>query len=260
MLFKLYQIFVLLPIFVLCTIVFCTIPAIMCSLTGWLKQHLPFSLGILTAPDWWSNFSGRWWGRFIIWASLVKVTVTGRDKLKHGVSYVFVANHQGAYDIFLVFGFLNKPIRWVLKGSLEKVPFLGIACRHAGEIFIDRSSIAKLRASYIQAEKALQGGVSLMVFPEGRRTFTGKMSPFRRGAFAIADELQMPVVPMTINGSFEILPRQRDWHFIKRHHLTLTIHEPIYPVCKGQENIRRMSEESYKTIQSALDPRYQGEE
>jgi 1-acyl-sn-glycerol-3-phosphate acyltransferase len=62
---------------------------------------------------------------------------------------------------------------------------------------------------------------------------------------------------MTINGSFEILPRQRDWHFIKRRPITLTIHEPLYPLSKGQENIRRMSEESYRIIQSALEPKYQ---
>lgn len=258
MLFKIYQIFVLAPVTFLATVWAGSTMAIMCPVAGWLKKLLPFSLGIMTRPDWWGSFAPRWWARIIVTASLVRVKVVGRENIQPGTSYVFAANHQGAYDIFLVCGYLGAEIRWMMKRSLEKIPFLGIGCRHAGFIFVDKGGASKIRDTYRRAEEALKDGASVMIFPEGARTFTGHMGIFRRGAFMLADELQLPVVPMTINGSFDILPRMNDGSFIRRHDLTLTIHKPIYPESKGAPNIRRMSDESYKVIMDGLVPEYQG--
>ena len=95
----------------------------------------------------------------------------------------------------------------MMKKSLRKIPFVGKACESAGHIFVDRSSPKKVLATMRQAESSLKDGVSLVVFPEGARTFTGHMGYFKRGAFQLADELQLEVVPVTIDGSFEILPR-----------------------------------------------------
>ena len=81
--------------------------------------------------------------------------------------------------------------------------------------------------------------MSLVVFPEGARTFTGHMGVFRRGAFMLADELQLPVVPLTINGSFDVMPRMRDFHWVTWHPLTLTIHKPIDPIGQGKENVAK---------------------
>ena len=100
--------------------------------------------------------------------------------------------------------------------------------------------------------------MSLMVFPEGARTFTGHMGVFRRGAFMLADELQLPVCPLTINGSFDVMPRTRDWRWVHWHPLTLTIHEPIMPIGKGRENIDYLKDKSYEAVMSGLVPEYQG--
>ena len=100
--------------------------------------------------------------------------------------------------------------------------------------------------------------MSLVVFPEGARTFTGHMGVFRRGAFMLADELQLPVVPLTINGSFNVLPRMRDGRFVNWHRLSLTIHEPIWPTGKGIENEKQTMEKAYQTIMDGLVPEYQG--
>ena len=252
--YKIYQLFILAPVVLLSTIWAGTTIAILCPITGWLQQHLPCPLGILTRPDWWGTTISRYWSRIIIRASLLHVEVHGRENIPPHTSCVYTANHQGAYDIFLISGYLGVEIRWMLKRSLEKIPFLGIACRHAGYIFVDNAGAGKTRATYRRAEEALKHGASVMVFPEGARTFTGSMSPFRRGAFTLADELQLPVVPMTINGSFCVLPRQRDGKFICRHPLSLTIHKPIYPHSHGADNIHRLMEESYEAISSALKP------
>jgi 1-acyl-sn-glycerol-3-phosphate acyltransferase len=84
------------------------------------------------------------------------------------------------------------------------------------------------------------------------------MGIFRRGAFMLADELQLPVCPLTINGSFNIMPRQRDGHWVTWHPLTLTIHKPIAPKGKGPEPTQEVLEESYEAVMSALVPEYQG--
>ena len=74
----------------------------------------------------------------------------------------------------------------------------------------------------------------------------------------LADELQLPVVPLTINGSFDVMPRTRDWHFVNWHPLSLTIHQPVYPVEKGASNITTTLNDSYNAVMSALVPEYQG--
>lgn len=82
------------------------------------------------------------------------------------------------------------------------------------------------------------------------------MGIFRKGAFQLADELQLPVVPLTINGSFQILPRTGK--LLSWHPLELTIHKPIFPKCKGQENMKELMEKSYKVIEESLPQKYRG--
>ena len=95
-------------------------------------------------------------------------------------------------------------------------------------------------------------------FPCQDLSLAGKGLGMEKGAFMLADELQLPVVPITINGSFNIMPRTRDWHFANWHPLSLTIHQPIYPVDKGPRNIQAIMHQSYDSVMSSLVPEYQG--
>ncbi len=104
----------------------------------------------------------------------------------------------------------------------------------------------------------MKEGTSLVVFPEGARTFTGHMGVFKKGAFQLADELQLPVVPVTINGSFDILPRTKGFGFVRRRKLTMAIHQPIFPKGKGTENIKETMDEAYKAVMNGLPPERQG--
>lgn len=140
--------------------------------------------------------------------------------------------------------------------SLRKLPFVGKACESAGHIFVDRSGPKKVLETIQQAKASLKDGVSLVVFPEGARTFTGHMGYFKKGAFQLADDLQLAVVPVTIDGSFEILPRTGKW--IHRHRMILTIHDPIPPKGKGMENIKATMAEAYTAVESALPEKYKG--
>ena len=206
----------------------------------------------------WGYYPGKWWSRLVVSLLLLPVRVEGRQHLQRGQSYVFVSNHQGAFDIFLTYGYLNRKFKWMMKRSLRKVPFVGIACEYAHHIFVDKRGPSKIRETYDRARATLREGMSLVVFPEGARTFTGHMGVFRRGAFMLADELQLPVVPLTINGSFDVLPRMRDGRFVSWHRLSLTIHEPIWPTGKGIENEKQTMAKAYRAIMDDLVPEYKG--
>jgi 1-acyl-sn-glycerol-3-phosphate acyltransferase len=242
-LYRLYQLCIVLPLFLLVSVV-----TALTTVVGCLVGNGHF----------WGYYPGKYWSRLIVRLLFLPVKVEGRENLRDGQSYVFVANHQGAFDIFLIYGFLNRNFKWMMKRSLRKVPLVGMACAYAHHIFVDRSGVSKIKATYDEARDVLRDGMSLVVFPEGARTFTGHMGKFRRGAFMLADELQLPVCPLTINGSFNVMPRTRDWHWVTWHPLTLTIHKPIEQKGKGREFEKEMEASSYQTIMDGLVPEYQG--
>ncbi len=242
-LYRLYQLFVALPVFLVATILTALVTVVGCFLGD---------------GHFWGYYPGRLWSRLTIRIFLLPIRVEGREHLAPGQSYVFVANHQGMFDIFMIYGFLGRNFKWMMKKSLRNMPFIGVACKAAHHIFVDRGSTSAIKHTYDEARKILQEGMSLVVFPEGARTFTGHMGLFRRGAFVLADELELPVCPLTINGSFDVMPRMKDGHWVTRHPLTLTIHEPIQPIGQGRENIDYLKDRSYEVVMSALTPEYQG--
>lgn len=241
--YRIYQLFIALPIVLVATVLVVLFISVGCALGN---------------GHFWGYYPAHIWARVILWALLLPVKVEGRAQLEKDQSYVFVANHQGAFDIFLIYGYLNRNFKWMMKHQLRNMPLVGYACEKSHQIFVDKRGPKKIKATYDKARATLQGGTSVTVFPEGSRSFTGHMGLFRRGAFALADELQLPVVPLTINGSFSVMPRMRDMKFVLWHPLTLTIHQPIYPVGQGADNIEATKNQAYDSVMSALVPEYQG--
>lgn len=240
-LYYVYQVCIALPILLILTILTALV-----TIVG----------SLLGGAHFWGYYPGKFWSQLICMFLWIPVKVKGREKVHNNTSYVFVANHQGAFDIFLIYGFLGRNFKWMMKKSLRKIPFVGKACESAGHIFVDRSGPKKIQATIAQAKDSLKDGVSLVVFPEGARTFTGHMGYFKKGAFQLADDLQLAVVPVTIDGSFEILPRTGKW--VHRHRMVLTIHEPILPKGKGIENVKATLEEAYAVVESALPEKHKG--
>lgn len=243
LLYRIYQIFVAIPVTLIATITTAVTVAVGCTVGD---------------GHFWGYYPGRWWAWVITRVFLLPVCVEGREKIEADRSYVFVANHQGAFDIFLVYGFLRRNFKWMMKHQLLRIPLVGRACVKSHQILVDRSGPSKIRRTYETAQATLKSGMSMVVFPEGARTFTGHMGKFRKGAFSLADELQLPVVPLTINGSFNVMPRMRDWHWVVWHPLRLTIHTPIYPIGKGPQNVQATMRQAYDSVMSSLVPEYQG--
>lgn len=185
---------------------------------------------------------------------LLPVEVVGREKLQKNCSYVFVSNHQGPFDIFLIYGYLGHDFRWLMKKELRSIPLVGWACEKAGHIMVDKSGPKAIAKTQIKACETLSNGTSIVVFPEGSRTFTGHMARFRRGPFILGHQLKLPIVPITIDGSFEVLPRQKGFNFVTHHKLRLVIHNPI----PYRDNLDSIIEEAYSTIEGALPEKLRG--
>lgn len=193
---------------------------------------------------------GHLWGRVFCVLSLVRVKVRRLTALDPRQSYVFVANHQGAYDIFSIYGYLGHQFRWMMKKSLERIPLVGYSCKVSGHIFVDNRSRSAVQATMETAERRLAGGMSVVVFPEGARTPDGTMHAFRRGAFVLAEEFGLPVVPITIDGAYAVMPR---WRMLPRPgRIILTVHEPIPAPEGGRHDLQELMRRSEEAIASAL--------
>ena len=140
------------------------------------------------------------------WLTPMPVKVTGRENIDPRQSYVVVANHQSLYDVFVLYGFLGIDFKWVMKQEMRSVPGLGIGCEKVGHIFVDRSNRQAALASIKAAESKIRNGTSVVFFPEGTRSRDGALRPFKKGAFRFALDLNLPILPVTIVGTREILP------------------------------------------------------
>lgn len=234
-----YQVLICFPVLLISTILTAIVTLAGCSVSD---------------ARWWGYYPPMIWSRLMCKVPLLKVCVEGRENLDPKQSYVFVANHQGPYDIFLIYGWIGRPFSWLMKKELADIPILGSACLKAGHILVDKSGPKAIKNCQDQAQNALRNGGSIVVFPEGSRTFTGHMAHFRRGPFVLANEMRLPIVPITIDGSFQVLPRQKGFNFVNRHPLRLIIHNPI----PFRDDMEGIISESYRVIESGLPTEFQG--
>lgn len=197
-----------------------------------------------------SYFPARWWGRLFCYLMFVRVKVNGLDKLHPRQSYVIACNHQSMYDIFVVYGWLPMFFKWMMKAELRKIPLVGKACESAGHIFINRSNPIAAKHSLDKAEAQLQNGVSVVIFPEGTRSYDGRMGTFKRGAFRIATDLKLPIVPVTLRGCYEVMPRHT--FNISPGKIEMTVHEPIDINAYLPDNVHELMQKTWNDINATL--------
>ncbi len=235
LLYRIYLICIGLPILLVVTII-----AALTTIIGSM-------LGGSHAFGYWP---GHIWARIFCAVCLIRVKVQGRENIDKKTSYVFVANHQGAFDIFAIYGFLNHNFRWMMKKGLRTIPLVGYSCYVSGHIYVDNSSPSAVRQTMATAEKRLAGGMSVVVFPEGARTLDGRMHPFRRGAYQLAMEFGLPVVPITIDGAYKVL--RRGSSLPRPGVIRLTIHPAIHAPEGGRHELDSLMKQSYAAIASSL--------
>lgn len=167
----------------------------------------------------------QFWSRMCYWLLFIPVTIEGTENIQKDQSYVFVSNHQSMFDIFIIYGWLPNVFKWLMKKELRKVPFVGLACKAAGHIFIERASVRSSMESLQEVEQALVHGVSTVIFPEGTRTSNGEVGRFKRGAFQVALDLSLPIVPISLTGCYELMPKGAK--YVTRHPVKMVIGKPI---------------------------------
>ena len=241
-LYLFYQIFIALPIMIVITII----------------VALATIIGSIFDDRFWGYWPGMIWGRLFYRLFFIPLKVDGKENIKKGQSYVIAPNHQSYWDAFLIYGFIGIKFKWMMKKELGRIPFVGWACYMAGCIFIDRSSRESGINSIRKAESKLRDGMSVVIFPEGTRSYDGQMGKFKRGAFLISEELGLPILPVTIDGNYDVMSRHA-WN-VTWHPVHMTIHEPVWPrstkdstEAQVKEIMNETSQEVYNTIKETLD-------
>lgn len=153
------------------------------------------------------------------------VTISGTDNIRKGQSYIFVSNHQSMFDVWVIYGWLPVIFKWLMKAELRKVPFVGSACKAAGHVYVDRRNTRSAAESIKEVERVLRDGVCTVIFPEGTRTKNGQLGTFKRGAFQIAMDLNLPVIPLTLTGCYEVMPSGKA--YVRRHPIHMHIGKEI---------------------------------
>jgi len=169
---------------------------------------------------------GRWMmqvGRRILG---IDVVVTGLDRLDRGTPYIFMSNHLSFLDAPLLMTVLDRLARVIVKRFVFRIPILGLGMRFSGYVPLDREGAGAGRRSIARAVQLIQEkGYSFLIYPEGTRSFDGKLLRFRRGGFFLALESGAPIVPVSVKGTYELMPRGK-W-LVRRGPAKITLHEPI---------------------------------
>jgi 1-acyl-sn-glycerol-3-phosphate acyltransferase len=202
--------------------VFYLIPAI--GLYTIALGTLSLSSSLFEKRGYFAHWCARMWSRLILATTGVGVDVSGLERLEPGRTYVFVANHQSAYDIPILFASLPYQLRIMAKESLGRFPFLGWHLRGTGHMLVDRTRPDRTKI-FGWASRLNAKGLSLIVFPEGTRSRDGRLARFKGGSFHLALEAGLPIVPLSVVGSRHIMLKGRLATYPGR--VKLVVHEPI---------------------------------
>lgn len=191
------------------------------------------------------------WARAVLWAAGVKVRIEGKERLAESLEApcVFASNHVSWFDVFLLAAVVPR-YSFIAKRELLSIPIFGPAARACGTVPIDRNNRKSAFASYQEAAEYIQGGRSVIVFPEGTRGKTPELRPFKKGPFVMAIAAQVPIVPTVIEGTINIMPRW-SWR-VKGGPVKVRFLEPVSTVGLTYEDRDRLSDIVHMQMAAAL--------
>jgi len=192
----------------------------------------------------------RWWARSIVRAAGVELRTEGLETLDRDKRYILVANHYSYLDIPCIFSTVQQPIRFMAKVSLFKIPIFGWAIGRAGFIPIDRKNRRTAVKSFDLAAQRIRSGNTIVIFPEEGRSRERAMRPFQRGAFLLALKSEKTIVPVAIDGTYDVFPATR-WH-VTPGIVTIRTGTPIETAGLTLRDKDRLLEESRAQIQEML--------
>lgn len=191
------------------------------------------------------------WARYVVEQCPAEVTVIGEEKLPADQAVCFIANHQSNFDIPVLLGYINKPMTFVAKVELAKVPLLADWMRMLQCTFIDRKSPRASIQAIHDAADGIKRGYSQMIFPEGTRSRGGPHREFKAGSFKLAYMAEAVIVPVTIDGTYHLLEEKGK---LSKGKVTVTIHDPIATKGMSKEEMHDLPAKVEKICCESLPP------
>jgi 1-acyl-sn-glycerol-3-phosphate acyltransferase len=227
-------------------LIYIPLACVLTLIAGWTVVLVSMAVN----PNFASRHIAMRWARLLSRLLPISVTVEGAENIQVQNSYVVVSNHLSMVDILALYGYLDLDLKWVIKKELRNMPGVGIGCEKAGHIFVDRENPDSAKRSVNAALERLGEGVGILFFAEGTRSRDGKLLPFKKGAFRIAIDADLPILPVTIVGTREILPAKTLRLYPGR--VRVVVHPVIEHRNTDLEHIRDLMVKTRDVIASAL--------
>ena len=207
-------------------------------------------VAMLVNPRFASRHIAMNWARILAFLTPMRVTLEGGEHVDKHRSFVVVSNHVSMFDILALYGWLDLDLKWVIKQELRKMPGVGIGCEKLGHIYVERQKPETARRAVNEALSRLGDGIGILFFAEGTRSMDGRLLPFKKGAFRVAIEQQLPLMPVTLVGTREIMPSKSLCPYPGR--VRLVAHQPIETSGMQLNDVERLMAGTRAAIASAL--------
>jgi 1-acyl-sn-glycerol-3-phosphate acyltransferase len=178
------------------------------------------------------------WAKFVMKLSGCKVTITGMENIPQNKTVLFMSNHQSYFDIPLLMSAIDIPKGFIAKKELAKWPGIHMWMKYMKCIFMDRENMRKSAESIVEGINILKSGYSMVIFPEGTRSKGGQPCDFKGGSFKLATKSKVPIVPITIDGTYKALEANNNK--IKASSIRIKIHPSIDVTSLSKEEINEL--------------------
>lgn len=195
------------------------------------------------------NAIAQRYARHLFWVFKIRVIVKGAENIPKSNHVCFVSNHQGLADIPLIVGYVPKTVGFIAKKELGKIPFLNIWMKAMGCVLIDRTNIRNSLLTIENGIRQLKNGHPMVIFPEGTRSKSETMRPFKPGSFKLITGAESIAVPLTISGSYHVMETKGE---ISPATILLTIHPPIEVEKLSKDEKDQLHKTTWQTINSVL--------
>lgn len=190
------------------------------------------------------------WAFDRIKASGAKIKVHNQNLIPKDRNVLFVSNHQGDFDIAIFMAMIKKDTGFVAKIEMKKAPLINKWMEYIHCVFMDRNDLKQSLQTILEGIKVLKSGYSLVIFPEGTRSKSDKIGEFKAGSFKLATKSKVPIVPVTIDGSYKIMEENN--YKITPAEVDIYVHEPVYIENMSKEEINNISETIKEIIKKPI--------